>query len=292
MLGRQLIASLSAAGGPGPQSVGLDRAALDITEPDAVRTAIAQYRPDVVINCAAFTAVDSAETREAQALRVNGAGPANLAAACADQGARLIHISTDYVFRGTARSPYFEDDQPCPGTAYGRTKLAGERAVLSRMPESAAIVRTAWLYTPHGSNFVRTMAELAARAQPVDVVYDQTGSPTSVVDVARCVISLGPRPEATGIFHATNTGEATRYDLATQVFRLIGADPSLVHPISARQLARQAPRPAYTVLGHRRWPEFAIEPPRDWRSALHDTLREFPRLRHQEPRAQPPSDRR
>lgn len=292
MLGREVIARLSSGGGCGWDLVALDRAALDITEPGEVHAAVALHRPDIVVNCAAFTAVDGAELREAEALRVNGEGPAHLAAACADWGTRLIHISTDYVFHGTVRTPYFEDHPPCPGTAYGRTKLAGELAVLSRMPDTAVIVRTAWLYAPHGRNFVRTMVEFSSRGEPVEVVDDQVGSPTSAADVAEHIAALGRRPEATGIFHAANAGEASWYDLATEVFRLTGADSDLVRPISTPSLAGLAPRPGYTVLGHRRWGAIGIEPLRDWRSALRETLQSLRRPHQQERPVRPSSSER
>lgn len=153
MLGRDTVAELARRG---EDVTGLDRAALDVTRPDAVEDAVAAHRPDLVVNCAAYTAVDAAEHDELRALRVNGDGPAHLARACARHGARLVHVSTDYVFPGTARTPYPEDAPPAPRTAYGRTKLAGERAVLTALPDACAVVRTAWLYGAHGSSFVRT----------------------------------------------------------------------------------------------------------------------------------------
>lgn len=276
MLGREVIARLSSGGDPGWHLVALDRAALDVTERDEVHAAVALHRPDVVVNCAAFTAVDGAELREAEALRVNSEGPAHLAEACANWGTRLIHISTDYVFHGAVRNPYFEDHPPCPGTAYGRTKLAGELAVLGRMPDTAVIVRTAWLYAAHGRNFVRTMVEFSRHGEPVEVVDDQVGSPTSAADVAEHILALGRRPEATGVFHAANGGAATWHELATEVFRLTGADPDLVRPIPTLSRTGLAPRPAYTVLGQRRWRAIGIEPLRDWRSALREALAGFP----------------
>lgn len=278
MLGRELAASLAASGRAGMPVIALDRTALDITEPGAVHAAVAGYRPQVVVNCAAFTDVDGAETRAADAWLVNAQGPASLAAACADHGARLIHISTDYVFHGVSHSrlhsPYFEDHLPCPGTAYGRSKLAGERAVLGRLP-SAVIVRTAWLYGAHGHNFVTTMAGRARQGGTADVVSDQVGSPTWAADVAGRIVALGQRPEAAGIFHAVNAGEATWCELAREVFRLTGADPGRVRAVSTRARAGQAPRPAYTALGQRRWAAFGLRPLRDWRTALQEA---FPHL--------------
>jgi dTDP-4-dehydrorhamnose reductase len=277
MLGREVVTRLSSGGDPGWHVIALDRVALDITDPAAVHAAVALHRPDVVVNCAAFTAVDGAELREAEALRINGEGPAHLAAACADRGTRLIHISTDYVFHGTVRAPYFEDHPPCPGTAYGRTKLAGELAVLSRMPRRALIIRTAWLYAAHGRNFVRTMVESSRRGETVEVVDDQVGSPTFAADVADRILDLGRRPDTAGIFHAANGGEATWYELASRVFRLTGADPDLVRPVPTLSRTGRAPRPAYTVLGQRRWQAIGLEPLRDWHTALSEALRDFRR---------------
>ncbi len=271
MLGREVTASLRSAGASGPDLVALDRAGLDITDTDAVHAAIGRYRPDVVVNCAAFTAVDQAEAREAEATRVNGDGSAYLAAACGAWSARLIHVSTDYVFRGDARTPYFEDDPPGPRTAYGRSKLVGERAVLGRLP-NAAVVRTAWLYGSHGHNFVRTMLGAAERGESVDVVDDQVGSPTWAAEVADRIVELGLRPDAGGVFHAVNAGQASWFQFATEIFRIAGADPARVRAIRTRSLPARTPRPAYTVLGHRRWRDMGIGPPGDWRSALRAAL--------------------
>ncbi|MGW4439438.1 dTDP-4-dehydrorhamnose reductase [Streptomyces sp. NPDC004596] len=269
MLGQDTVRELRERG---EDVTGLGRTALDITEPASLRRAFDDHGPDVVVNCAAYTAVDDAETDEAAALRVNGDGPRLLARACAARGARLVHLSTDYVFSGEARdTPYAEDHPPAPRTAYGRTKLAGERAVLAEHPGGAAVLRTAWLYGAHGRNFVRTMLELEARRDTLDVVDDQRGQPTWSADVAVRVADLGATG-ATGVWHATSAGEATWYELAREVFRLAGADPDRVRPTDSRSFTRPAPRPAYSVLGHARWRGAGLEPPRDWRSALYEAL--------------------
>ncbi|MER6038665.1 dTDP-4-dehydrorhamnose reductase [Streptomyces sp. NPDC001835] len=269
MLGQDTVRELRERG---EDVTGLDRTALDIAEPGSVRQAFDDHRPDVVVNCAAYTAVDHAETDEARALRVNGEGPRLLARACAAHGARLVHVSTDYVFSGEARdTPYPEDHTPAPRTAYGRTKLAGERAVLAEHQGGAVVLRTAWLYGAHGRNFVRTMLELEARRDTLDVVDDQRGQPTWSADVAALVADLGAG-DARGVLHATNSGEATWFELAREVFRLAGADPERVRPTDSRSFPRPAPRPAYSVLGHARWRETGLEPPRDWRSALYEAL--------------------
>ncbi len=184
-------------------------------------------------------------------------------------------MSTDYVFDGEARSaPYPEDHTPAPRTAYGRTKLAGEQAVLATLPDASAVLRTAWLYGAHGGNFVRTMIDLEARRDTLDVVDDQRGQPTWSADVAVRIADLGPRvgSEANGVLHATNAGEATWFELAREVFRLIDADPDRVHPTTSAAFTRPAPRPAYSVLGHSRWQQTGLGPLRDWRTALHEAL--------------------
>lgn len=272
MLGRDTVAELLRRGA---DVTGLDRAALDITRPSSVAHAFAAHRPDLVVNCAAYTAVDDAETDEPGALRVNGDGPRLLARACAEHGARLVHVSTDYVFDGAARTtPYPEDHPPAPRSAYGRTKLAGERAVLTALPGSGAVVRTAWLYGVHGRSFVATMLGLEARRDTVDVVDDQRGQPTWSADVAVRIADLGPKVGrgVSGVFHATAAGEATWYDLAREVFRGVGADPDRVRPTTGDAFRRPAPRPAYSVLAHGRWREAGLPPPRHWRTALCEAL--------------------
>ena len=283
MLGRDLLEVLN-----GPfaddgrfEVTGLDRAGLDVTDPDAVHAAVARTRPDVVVNCAAWTAVDDAETHEGPAFAVNAVGPANLARACATSGARLVHISTDYVFAGDATTPYPEDAPIAPRSAYGRTKAAGEWAVRAYLPDRHTILRTAWLYGAHGPNFVATMARLEATRDTVDVVDDQTGQPTWTHDVARqiaVVVQAGPADSAgsaavgvgmpLGTLHATSSGATTWYHLARAVFELLGADPDRVHPTTSAAFVRPAPRPAWSVLGHQRWAGTGIAPIRDWREAL------------------------
>ncbi|MBD9733180.1 dTDP-4-dehydrorhamnose reductase [Streptomyces sp. H28] len=285
MLGRDVVDALTRRG---EQVTGLGRAALDITSADAVDRALAAHRPSLVVNCAAYTAVDDAETDEATATRINGDGPRLLARACAAHGARLIHVSTDYVFSGDARStPYPEDHPTGPRTAYGRSKLAGEQAVLEELPGASAVVRTAWLYGVHGTNFVRTMIGLEAGRPTVDVVDDQRGQPTWSADVAERIADLGPRvgDGTHGVFHATNSGEATWYELAREVFRLIGADPARVRPTTGAAFPRPAPRPAYSALAHGRWQDIGLPEPRDWRSALHEAL---PRIRKESPLRETP----
>jgi dTDP-4-dehydrorhamnose reductase len=279
MLGTDLVAALAARG---EAVTGMDRAGLDVTDAASVTDAITRHRPDVVVNCAAWTAVDDAEASEELAFAVNADGAARLAAGCAVAGARMVQVSTDYVFAGEAGRfagdvgrPYAEDDVPAPRTAYGRTKLAGERAVLDRLPESGFIVRTAWLYGAHGGNFVRTMIKLEDQRPTVDVVDDQHGQPTWTADVASQIIALIHADTPPGIYHATSGGQTTWFGLAREIFGLLGADPARVRPVPSSTLRRPAPRPAYSVLGHGAWARLGVPPIGEWKTALH---RAFPEL--------------
>ncbi|WP_307710276.1 dTDP-4-dehydrorhamnose reductase [Streptomyces sp. V1I6] len=275
MLGGEVAAQLTAHGA---DPVRTGRADLDLTDPAAVAAAVADGRPDVVVNCAAWTAVDLAETEEASALDVNGTGPEHVARACAATGSRLLHVSTDYVLGGTsadAGRPYAEDAEPDPRTAYGRTKLAGERAVLAGLPDAAAVVRTSWLYGRDGGGFVHTMARLAREpGRTVEVVDDQHGQPSWAPDVAARLIALGtlPADRARGVFHATGAGCTTWHELAREVFRLTGQDPDRVRAMDSSRLERAAVRPAWSVLGHDRWAASGLGPMRHWRAALTEAL--------------------
>lgn len=276
MLARDLLSRLSVAG---LDAVGLTRAEFDVTDRGSVTAAIERHHPAVVVNCAAWTAVDDAEKREAAALAVNGAGPAHLAAACRDAGAVLLHLSTDYVFGGNASSPYPEDAPCAPRSAYGRTKLAGERAVLETLPDTGYVIRTAWLYGAGGPNFVQTMIRLAAARDTLDVVADQRGQPTWTADLADRLVRLATAALAgtapAGVYHGTSSGETSWFGLTQQIFRLLGADPGRVRPTTSEAFRRPAPRPAYSVLGHDRWAAAGIEAIRPWRDALDEA---FPHL--------------
>jgi dTDP-4-dehydrorhamnose reductase len=234
----------------------------------------------VVVNCAAWTAVDEAEANEDEALLVNGLGPRLVAAACAASGARLIHMSTDYVFRGDGSRPYAEGDPTRPRTAYGRTKLVGEKAVLELLPQSGYVVRTAWLFGANGPNFVYTMTRLERERATVDVVNDQRGQPTWSADVVWQIIGLAKSRAGAGIYHATSSGETTWFGLAREIFRLLGADPARVKPATSGEFPRPAPRPAYSVLGHAAWTSAGIAPIGDWRVSLR---RAFPTLKGRRP---------
>ncbi|MFF3289540.1 dTDP-4-dehydrorhamnose reductase [Streptomyces sp. NPDC003023] len=276
MLGRDVLVRLAA---DGVRAVAAARADLDITDPDGVRSALAAHRPAVVVNCASWTDVDGAEEQEEAALAVNGTGPRVLAEACKESGAVLLHLSTDYVFAGDAAEPYAEDAPAAPRSAYGRTKLAGERAVLELLPETGHVVRTAWLYGAGGPNFVRTMIGLESARDTVDVVDDQRGQPTWTADLAGLLVRLGRGAQAgtvpAGVHHGTSRGDTTWYGFTREIFRLLGADPGRVRPTTSAAFVRPAPRPSYSVLGHRGWQGTGVEPIRDWREALAEA---FPAL--------------
>jgi dTDP-4-dehydrorhamnose reductase len=245
----------------------VDRLSADITDRVVVDSLIADFAPDVVVNAAAYTAVDQAETDEAAAYLVNATGPANLAAAVARHGGRLIHVSTDYVFAGDASAPYEVDDPTGPKSAYGRTKLAGELAVLEALP-TAYVVRTAWVYGAVGANFVKTMVRLERERDTVSVVDDQHGSPTWSADLARGLVDLGRSDAPGGIYHCTNTGDTTWYGLTQAIFEELGADPGRVQPTTTDAFPRPAPRPAHSVLSEAAWVKAGLHPMPDWRDAL------------------------
>ncbi|MDX3354389.1 dTDP-4-dehydrorhamnose reductase [Streptomyces sp. ME01-24h] len=283
MLGRDVLDRLAAAG---ERATGLERAVLDVTDAGAVGAALAAHRPAVVVNAAAWTAVDDAESEEDQALEVNGTGPRVLAEGCRESGAVLLHVSTDYVFAGDATAPYAEDAPVAPRSAYGRTKAVGELAVREALPETGYVVRTAWLYGAGGRNFVRTMIRLEGVKESLDVVNDQRGQPTWTVDLADRLVRLGRAAldgtAPAGVYHGTSAGETTWFGLTREIFSLLGADPERVRPTTSAAFARPAPRPAYSVLGHERWRAAGIEPIRDWREALREA---FPSLVEAERRA-------
>ena len=267
MLGQDLLAVLKDTSA---SVTALARADLDITDPAAVGAAVADH--DVVVNAAAWTDVDGAETAEAAATAVNGVGVGHLADACATAGARLLHVSTDYVFAGDGTTPYAEDAPTAPINAYGRSKLVGERAVLTLAPDLGYVVRTAWLYGSGGRNFVTTMLRLAAERDTLDVVDDQRGQPTWSRALAQQLVALGGAALAgtapAGVYHGTASGETTWYGLAREVFAQRGLDPDRVRPTTSAAYVRPAPRPAYSVLGHARWAAAGLPPLPDWRTSL------------------------
>jgi len=261
MLGTDLMQALS-----NHDATGFTRAELDITSRSAALERLTGF--DVIINTSAYTQVDDAETDEENAHLVNAVGPHNLALAAARHGARLVQLSTDYVFDGTATQPYAEDAPRHPVSAYGRTKAAGEVLALEHNPGHTAIVRTAWLYGKNGANFPRTMLRLAADRETLEVVNDQHGQPTWTGDLAAQLVALVDAGTPAGIFHGTNAGQASWFDLAQAVFVCAGLDPDRVKPTDSSAFQRPAPRPSFSVLGHHAWLAAGLEPMRDWKQAL------------------------
>jgi dTDP-4-dehydrorhamnose reductase len=242
MLGQDLVARVRAEG---HEAVAVDRDELDITDGAAVLAGVAGF--DVVANCAAWTAVDDAETREGDAFTVNAVGPQSLARAAAAHGARLVHVSTDYVFDGHADEPYAEDGFAAPRSAYGRTKLAGEWAVRAEAADHL-ILRTAWLYGAGGGCFPKTIARVAAERGALDVVEDQVGQPTWTRDVADLAVRLVVAQAPSGTYHATSSGRTSWYGFAREVVAAAGLDPQIVSPTTSEGFVR---RPAPGVLGAR-----------------------------------------
>jgi len=262
MLGHDLQAVLA-----GRDVTALGRADLDVTDLDAVRAAVAGH--DAVINAAAYTKVDDAETDEDAAFAVNATGPRNLAIAAREAGAKLVTVSTDYVFPGDASEPYAEDTPRDPINAYGRSKAAGEEAAIAEHPDGAYIVRTAWLYGQHGPNLAATMAKLSTTHPTVSVVSDQHGQPTWTLDLALRIVALLDADVPAGVYHGTNAGRTTWHGFTRAIFEELGLDPERVLETDSLSFARPAPRPAFSVLGHDGWAAAGLEPMRDWREALH-----------------------
>jgi len=273
-LGADLCRVLGAAGVQGDQLLALGSDQLDITSSASVQAVFRDFEPELVVNAAAYTAVDQAETEEDRAFAVNAGGAALLAAAAARTGARLLQVSTDYVFAGDADQPYAVDAPPDPRSAYGRTKLAGEQAVRELAPGHGFVVRTAWVYGATGSNFVKTMARLEQARDTVEVVDDQRGSPTWSGDLARGLVELAASTARPGIYHCTGSGETSWFGLARAVFEELGADPGRVHPTTTEKFPRPAPRPAYSVLSDQAWREAGLTPMPHWRAALRRAFAE------------------
>jgi dTDP-4-dehydrorhamnose reductase len=248
------------------------RSELDVTDPVTVHRELARWTPTVVVNAAGWTAVDDAETHREAAFSVNHLGARNLAVTAREHGAMLIHVSTDYVFDGRDRCVRDEQSPTSAISVYGESKLAGEKAVLEEHPDGSRVVRTAWLYSRHGRNFARTMVRHALADHSVKVVDDQFGQPTSAPDLAAHLVELVDSRVPPGTYHGTNSGVATWFDLACEIYRLCGRDPERVTACTTAQYPALAPRPAYSVLGHRRTVEAGVAEMRDWMSALEATL--------------------
>jgi len=271
MLGTDLCPVLAQSGW---QVVPADLAELDLTDREATLAFVREHRPAVIINCAAYTAVDEAESEQELAFRVNRDGARNAAEAAAAVGAALVHISTDYVFDGEKEGPYREDDPPNPLSAYGRSKLAGDRAVQETLAEHC-IIRSAWLHGVHGSSFPRAILDLAREGKPLRVVTDQRGSPTYTAHLAQALAAIIAQPRF-GTYHAVSVGSCTRYELAREVLRAAGIHVQ-VGPATTAEFPRPAARPANSVLDASRLAEvFGLRLPR-WEQGVAEFVARWQR---------------
>jgi dTDP-4-dehydrorhamnose reductase len=244
---------------------GYGREELDITNYDQVKRVISEVSPDVVIHVAAYTKVDLAESEPDQAFLINAYGTRNIAVASEAEGAKLVYISTDYVFDGTATTPYNEFAPTNPLSVYGKSKLAGEQFVRD-LHSKFFIVRTSWVYGKHGNNFVKTMLKLAQERDELSVVYDQIGCPTYTVDLSNCILKL-IQTEKYGIYHVSNSGHCSWYEFAKAIFEEVGIEVK-VHPCTTKDFPRLAPRPAYSVFEHMALRLNGFNEMRNWREAL------------------------
>jgi dTDP-4-dehydrorhamnose reductase len=267
MLGQDLARAARAAG---HEAVGFSRAELDITDADAVAKAVSAAQPDVVVNCAAWTNVDGAESDEAGALAINGAGAGTVARAAAASRAWTVHVSTDYVFDGSKRSPYLESDPVGPASAYGRSKLAGEREVAAQAPERHTIVRSSWLFGAGGPCFPATILRLASERDELNVVDDQVGCPTFTGHLAAALVDLGARPSPPlGVVHVAAGEACSWYEFAREIVAGAGLRCE-VRPCTTAEMPRPAARPAYSVLGSERGGEAPALP--SWRDGLAEYM--------------------
>lgn len=242
---------------------------LDITDENQVMEFICDKKPDIVINSAAYTDVDGCEENQELAYSVNGKGVENLALACKKTGSCLVHISTDYVFDGTAREPICEDGEIGPISVYGKSKLMGEKAI-QEILDRYFIIRTAWLYGINGKNFPKTMLELAENHSEITVVYDEVGSPTYTPDLAFGISQL-IESDYYGIYHLTNSGSCSWCEFARYIFEVADCDVKVI-PVTASEFARPAPRPSYSVLNNKNWIEKGFEPLRSYKDAIKEYI--------------------
>ena len=278
--GGQVGTALLRAAPPDVELCAVSHSKLDITDAEQVERTVADFAPDAIVNAAAYTAVDRAESEPEAAFRVNSTGPRNLALAAQRVGARLLHVSTDFVFDGNASSPYKPDDELHPLSAYGKTKASGEREIRQLLPSSSCIVRTAWVHSAHGANFVKTMVRLMKERGRVNVVSDQIGTPTSAASVAEVLWNLTARPDVAGVFHWTDAGVASWYDFAVVIAEEAAArgllrTPAVVRPITTAEYPTAAKRPRYSVLDSTALiARLGIEP-QHWRTTLKRVIEEL-----------------
>lgn len=248
----------------------LDRIVCDISNKENLFDLI--HDAEIIVNCAAYTAVDDAEEHEDLAFRINATGAKNVAELARKVQSKLVHISTDYVFSGSAHEPYSEAATTFPKSAYGRTKLAGEISVQNTWPDNSFILRTAWLYGQHGKNFVKTMIKLESEIETISVVNDQFGQPTWSNDLAKKIIELADSEAKPGIYHGTSSGQTSWFEFARLIFKLLGTNPDRIQSTNSANFTRPAPRPSFSVLGHDAWQATGIKPIRNWDKALTEAF--------------------
>ena len=269
MLGSDLLLKLNLQ----HEVVGMDKDEIDIVSAEECNEAIKEIEPNIVINAAAYTNVDGCETAKEECFAVNAEAIKNIAQACLNKNIRIIHFSTDYVFDGTAKQPYKEDDKCNPINAYGESKLAGER-YLQSLADDYILIRTSWLYGVKGKNFVQTILEKAKTTPKLSVVDDQVGSPTHTKDLAAAV-DLLIEQNAKGIFHITNRGSCSWYQFAVKILQEYGLDNIEVIPIKSDKLPRPAMRPAYSVLSMHKFIATTGKTMQPWQLALQDYLKTY-----------------
>ena len=244
---------------------------LDVSKPESVAELV-NFAPTVILNCAAWTQVEDAESHFDKALQINRDGAANVAIAARELNVPLVHISTDYVFSGDSKSPWKIDDQTYPSTKYGESKLLGEISIRNIWPTKSLILRTAWLYGPHGKNFAKTIVKRAITDKAnFDVINDQHGQPTSTTDLAERILDVVDQRIPAGIYHSTNSGEATWYEFARELLILSGEQSQRAIPILSSEYPSSCQRPSYSVLDQSSWLAVGLSPLRDWREALYDS---------------------
>ena len=269
-LGRCLQETLNSKG---IDFVALSRADLDITNIVSVKESICSIAPDVVVNTAAYTNVEQAEIDSVVAFEINQLGAANVAKASRSAGIKLVHFSTDYVFADNGVSPRRVTDSKEPLSIYGESKLAGEIEVLREYSENSLIIRTAWLYSPYGRNFYKTMLSKALTSdEVVRVVNDQLGQPTSALDLAELTVDAVTKNIASGVFHGTNGGSCSWFEFAKYIFEIAGEDTARVTPVLSSQFKTRARRPKYSVLDNQEWSEFGILPLGHWKDSVQKVL--------------------
>ena len=250
---------------------------LDITDVNAIRQFVLEHQIDGIINCAAYTAVDKAEEQEELCTKLNAEAPAYLASAVGSRGGWMIQISTDYVFDGTSHVPYVEDDDTCPNSVYGRTKLVGELNV-QKLCEKSMIIRTAWLYSTFGNNFVKTMIRLGKERSELGVIFDQIGTPTYAHDLAHVIMTVVRKGIVPGVYHYTNEGVISWYDFAKAIHRIAGIKTCHVRPLHTAEYPTPARRPHYSVLDKTKIKKvYGIEIPY-WEESLKDCLEKIVEL--------------